>query len=265
MKSVYEFRDYRQFLRSWIEDKSKEIRGAQSRLANAAGVSSTLISRILSGEKQLSSEQATEIAEYVGLNDNETRYFILLVEIGRAGSHKLKKILNEEAKSISEKISVRISNSTKVSDEIKAVYYSSWIYAAIRNLLATPGPHDVNSIAERLGLPKKTVANAVEFLLQSNLCSKDSKGLHHLASKTHLDADSPFITNHHRNWRQKAIEKMEERNSSDLFFSSPMSLSKETVSELRKHLPNLISEVMKQVEPSPSEVTYCFNLDFFGY
>jgi uncharacterized protein (TIGR02147 family) len=265
MLSVYDYLNYRNFLKDWIQAESKKSKGIQTKLAAAAGVSSTLISRILSGSKNLTSEQANEMAEYFGFNDVETRYFILLVEIERAGTVKLKNRLLNEAKSVAKKVSVRIANSSQINEEIKSVFYSSWIYSGIRNLVATPGPHDVNSIANKLGLPKKTVANAVEFLVANNLCSSGKNGIQYASSKTHIDFDSPYINNHHRNWRHKGLHTMENKNSDHLFFSSPMSLSKETAEEIRLLLSRAIEDIMKKTGPSPSEVTYCLNLDWFEY
>jgi hypothetical protein len=83
--------------------------------------------------------------------------------------------------------------------------------------------------------------------------------------KTHLDAESPFINNHHINRRHKAIQTMEQRKSSNLFFTGPMSLSQDTAQEIRQMLPQLIETVMKKVEPSPSENVYCLNVDWFEY
>lgn len=265
MPSIYSFLDYREFLKKWIEQRALQTKGLQSKLATAAGVSSTLISRILSGDKHLSSEQALEMGEYMGLNDAEISYLILLVEIGRAGSTKLKSKLTHEAQLVAKKVSIRILNSSQVSEEIKSVFYSSWIYSGIRNWVATPGPHDVNSLSQAMGLPKKVVANAVDFLIKNGLMTKTSKSLQYASSKTHLDADSPYINHHHRNWRHKGIEKMESKNSEHLFFTSPMSLSKKTALEVRQVLTEAIAVIMKKTEPSPSEVTYCLNLDWFDY
>lgn len=265
MPSIYEFLDYRVFLKKWIEFKSQNLKGIQSKLAASAGVSTTLISRILSGEKNLSLEQAMEVAEYVGFNDTETGYFLLLVEIGKAGSEKLRRKLTADAAAIRQQVATRIQNTSQIDEETKSIYYSSWIYTGIRNLAATPGPHDVNSLAKRLELPNKVVANAVKFLVENKLCVQDEKGIQYASSRTHLGADSPYINHHHRNWRQKAVTQMEQRNPAHLFFTSPMSLSEETANELRQLFPKWIEEVMKKIEPSPSEKVYCLNLDWFEF
>lgn len=265
MKSIYDFQDYRLYLKSWILDKSAETKGLQGKLALAANISSTLMSRILSGEKHLSLEQAVEIADFLGLNESESEYFIILVEIGKAGSHKLKTKLLNQAQAIAKKVSVRISNTSGIDENIKSIYYSTWIYAGIRNLVATPGKHDVLSISQRLAIPKNIAANALDFLIQNGLCIQGPSGISYASKRTHLDAESVFINNHHGNWRYKSLQMMEQRKPSNLFFTSPMSLSRETAAEIRQMLPQLIETVMKKVEPSPSENVYCLNVDWFEY
>ncbi|MBC7753111.1 MAG: TIGR02147 family protein [Moraxellaceae bacterium] len=265
MKSIYDFQDYRLYLKSWILQRSTETKGLQGKLAHSAGISSTLMSRILSGEKHLSLEQAVEISDYLGLNELESDYFILLVEIGKAGSHKLRTKLLNKAHAVAKKVSVRILNTSGIDENIKSIYYSSWIYAGIRNLVATPGKHDVLSISQRLALPKNIIAQAVDFLLKNGLCVQGAIGISYASLRTHLDSDSVFINNHHGNWRYKALQIMEQKKSSNLFFTSPMSLSHNTATEIRQMLPQLIETVMKKVEPSPSEKVYALNVDWFEY
>lgn len=265
MHSIYDFKDYRVFLKNWIGEHSARTRGLQGKLAQAAQISSTLMSRILSGEKQLSLEQAAEIAEYIGLNESETEYFLILVEIGKAGSFKLKSKLISQADKLAQKVSVRISKTVGIDENIKAIYYSSWIYAGIRNLVATPGEHNVISVSQRLGLPKLVVANALEFLVSNGLCKVENNSITYSVQRTHLEADSPFINKHHFNWRGKALQSMEYKKDTNLFFTGPMSLSKEVSQEIRQMLPQFIEDIMKKVGPSSSELVYCLNIDWFEY
>jgi uncharacterized protein (TIGR02147 family) len=265
MQSIYDFQDYRLYLKNWISDKNIKSKGGQSKLAAKADISTTLISRILSGEKHLSLEQASEISDYLGHNVSETEYFFILVQIGKSGSAKLTLKLKKQADQISKKVSHRIQNTSTIDENIKSIYYSSWIYAGIRNLVATPGVHDVISISERLALPKHRVANAIDFLLKNGLCVNGLEGLTYASKKTHLDAESTFVNNHHINWRNKAIQIMDHKNDSNLFFTSPMSLSAETALEIRQMIPQMIEKIMKKVEPSSSQKIYCLNMDWFEF
>src|SRR4051794_16485735 len=88
--SIFEFLDYRRFLRRHIDHLPKKGRGEVSRIAQAAGVHPSLLSQVLTGDKNLSLEQAQIIAEYLDLTHQETEYFLLMVQHQRAGTAKLR-------------------------------------------------------------------------------------------------------------------------------------------------------------------------------
>lgn len=266
MLSLYDFDDYREYMKAWIEQNKRTQKGLQSKLAAAAGISSSLISFILKGDKHLSLEHAAEIADYMGLTENETDYFYLLVECGRAGSTKLRRQLQKRIETQRKQLSKRIPKNTDLSDEVKAIYYSSWTYSGLRNLTATPGPHDVQSLSRRLGLNPMITGGLVDFLLQNGLCRRDEAGgLTYGPQRTHIGADSPFVNKHHQNWRIKGLQTMEQRKDSNLFFTGPMSLSEEAAEEVRRLLPKMIEQVMAITGPSDSEKVCCLNMDWFEY
>lgn len=265
MISIYDFVDYREFLSVWIESHKDRLKGTRGKMAVAAGISSSMMSFILSGDKHLSLEQAAELAEFLGLAEKEVEYFYLLVEYGRAGSEKLRKQFKKRIEEQRKLLANRIAKNIGLSDEVKAVYYSSWAYSGIRNLTAIPGTHSVQSIAERLGLPVPVVGRMLEFLIQNDLCKVVDGKLTHGPQKTHVGADSPFVVKHHQNWRMRGFRAMEERRDSNMFFTSPMSLSAEAAREIHLHLPKVVEKVMGISGPSDSEVVYCFNLDWFAY
>lgn len=266
MISVYDFKNYREFLNTWIESKAQ--RGMKKKFSEAAGVSSTLISLILKGDKQLSLEQASDLADLLGLNERETEYFFLLVEYGRAGTHSLRQKLSKRIADLQEqakKLSRRVKKDVELKDEEKAIYYSSWIYTGIRNLSATGEFNEVNQIAQRLNVSSAVVVKALDFLIEHGLCKLENGKIDYGPAHLHVDSDSPFVMKHHQNWRLRGFQFMDQYNENNLYYTCPMSLSKEAVVAIRQLLPKVIEEVLKIVGPSASEEVYCFNMDWFKY
>lgn len=267
MDSIYSFTDYREFSRAWIEGQGTN-RGLRGRLAEAMGVSSTMLSLVMKGDKNLSMEQAAEAAEFFGLNERETDYFFLLVEYGKAGTHKLQVKLQRqirEAQSSAKKITNRVDKNIEITDEVKAIFYSSWIYSAIRILSAVEGFNDAPSIAKKLNLPLPIVVNAVDFLLEHNLCKKTQGRISYGAARTHVPSDSPFVAKHHQNWRLRGFQLMDQVNEDHLFYTKNMALSAAAAEEVRRLLPSFIEAIDRISGPSDSEKVYCFNLDWFEY
>ncbi len=268
MASIYEFTDYRDYLKNWIQGQSPQKKGLQGQLAKSLNISSTMISLILKGSKQLNLEQASDLSDFLGLTDRESEYFFLLVELGRSGSFKLEKKLRKRIKEhqdLAKKISRRAKNDIELNDEIKAIYYSSWIYTGLRNLTALPNKNEIQYFSQRLGLPQNVVARAIEFLVQNGLCQYQNSRLTYRQAHTHLDSDSPFVIKHHQNWRLKGFSVMDQFDQNHLFYTCPMSLSEKVAEEVRRLLPQVIEDILKKTNPSPSEKVYCLNLDWFEY
>jgi hypothetical protein len=68
---------------------------------------------------------------------------------------------------------------------------------------------------------------------------------------------------HHINWRQKAIERVQEKGESQLHYSCPMTLSAKDALKLREMVVKFLESVDAVIEPSPSEELHCLNVDWF--
>ena len=71
-------------------------RGSIKKMAAALKVHPSLISQVLNGIKDFTSEQANDLAIFFGLKERETEYFLCLVNIERAGNTRLKAFLQNK-------------------------------------------------------------------------------------------------------------------------------------------------------------------------
>lgn len=268
MTSVFEYINYREYLIAFIESLGARGYGYKGRIALALGVSSSLISQVLKSEKTLTPDQTSDLCDFLGFNDLESDYMHLLVDFDRAGNHRFREKLRRKITGLqkqSQLIGKRVPRHKELNDEQKAIYYSSWLYTGVRNLTALPEMTDVDRISRRLNLQPVVVNRVIRFLLENGLCREENGHLTYGPASTHVDKDSPFVNKHHQNWRFRAIETMERRSDSDLFFSSPMSISTNAALEIKKQIPEFIQAVMKIAGPSPSEAVACLNIDWFEY
>jgi uncharacterized protein (TIGR02147 family) len=268
MLSIFEFTNYREYIGAWIGSQGSAGYGVKGRIAEALGVSSSLISQMLKGEKTLTPDQTSDLSDFLGLNEIESDYLHMLVDFDRAASpryrEKLKKkigVLQQQSRQIGK----RVPRNKELTDEQKAIYYSSWLYTGIRNLTAVPDLSLTNAIAEHLHLEAGVVNRIIRFLIENELCKEENGRITYGPASTHVDRESPFVNKHHQNWRFQAIQHMERRRNEDIFFTSPMSLSRAACEEIRTLLPTIIQNVMKISGPSPSEVAACLNIDWFEY
>ncbi len=268
MTAIFDFTNYRQYLHDWIESQGARAYGLKGRMAEALGISSSLVSQILKGDKTLTPDQTSDLCDFLGLSDFEADYLHLLVESDRAGNVRYREKLSRKIANLqqqSQRIGKRVPRDKELNDEQKAIYYSSWLYTGIRNLTAVPGLDQADAIAAHLNLELSVVNRVLRFLLENGLCREEGGKISYGPASTHVDRESPFVNKHHQNWRFQAINLMERKRESDVYFTSPMSLSKGAAAEIKKLLPTFIQNVMKISGPSPSEITACLNMDWFEY
>lgn len=265
---IYEFKDYKDYLNNWISNQPKGGRGQLTKMAEALRVSTTLLSQVINGDKQFSMETAAELTEFLGLNEKESEYFLLLVEHKRAGAFKLSKILEkkiEREQQAAAQLKNRLAKDRELSETEKMQFYSSWMYSGIRLLSALPDMNTAKQISDKMNIPLSLANDIIQFLTDKNLCRIENNKLTYGTYSTHIGKDSPFVIKHHQNWRLKGFQSMELRRDEDLFFTQPMALSKEAAIKIRMMLPGLIEQIHAIGGPSESETVRCINIDWFEY
>jgi len=264
---IFDFEDYKVYVRARIEASPNRGRGELTRISHATGAHKTTLSQVFKGDKELSLEQALKLARYLELNGAETEYFVLLVDAARAGSEDLKKHFEKQLADRREahrKLINRVTRSRELSSEERSIYYSNWIYSAVRNLTAIEGMGTLPALARRLGLDLRYLEKIVVFLLATGLCVEKKGILSPGPQMTHLEAESPIVARHHGNWRIKAMEHHPVLNSDrELAYTAPMTLSVKDAARIQATLADVVAEVDRVVGPSPSEALYCLNLDWF--
>lgn len=266
MVRVFEFSNYREYLAKRLKEMPNKGYGQMSELSRFIGVHTTLVSQILKGHKDLTTDQAISACEFFGLNSIESEYFILLVNYDRAGHPAAKKFYKnkiQKLKEQSQNISERITVDAKLTEEQRAVFYSDWSYSAIRQSVALPNINTVEAIAKYLDVSIEKVNHHLDFLLQTGLCKLVGKKIIVGPSSTHVESSSPWVNVHHINWRNRAIHSLNSIATYDLHYTSPVTLSASDCELIKERLIQLIEDVRTTVDPSPSEKMYCLNLDWF--
>lgn len=264
--NLYDFSDYRSFLKAWIEWAKQDGRSNLSKLAQVAQVHGTFLSHVLKGNKSLSLEQASLIAEHISLSKLEEDYFLILIQIDKAGNQRLKNYWLAKKKEIEQeknKLKSRLEKHQELSAEDKAIFYSSWIYTAVWSATAIENGQSLQQLADRFQMPRNKIEEVVSFLVQAGFCS-EKKGIFTIADiHLHIPNESPLVVKHHTNWRMKAIQKMDTRSEEELFFTAPMSISLKDFDRIRERINVLIKEAVDIAKDSPAEEIVCLNIDFF--
>ena len=265
-KKVFDFDSYKDFVTSWISTQPRRGRGLQRKLAQHLRMHTTMISHILRGNQHFTDDQGLLVAEYLGLTELETEYFLTLLQLDRAATQKMKERIKKRLLYLRDQgqdIKNRISSHHQLAPEDSARFYSNWFFSALRLLTDIPEYQDRAKLVEALELPRNIANDAINFLLDRGLIRDDRGRIVIGPSRTHLPSDSPYVWTMHKNWRMKAIERHARHSRSELFYSAPMSISKHDITKIRELLIQLTSEVTKIAGQSKPEKLVALNFDWF--
>lgn len=266
---IFQFEDYKEYVNDWINARPKKGRGEFLKIATKLNIHPTLVSHIFRGNKDLTLEQATLLSDYLHLNNLETDYFLLMVQIARAGSYQLKNILQRQINQIrSEALELvnQIPKKRHLSEEEKAIFYSSWPFTAISVLTSIEKYQTAEEIHKYFDqLPPKVINTVLDFLVSKGLCVFDGKKYGIGQTITHLEANSPFIGRHHTNWRLKTIERHNhphKLSEHEISYTAPLTISEKDAKKIREEIVNLIKKVVDTVKDTDPEKLLCLNIDW---
>lgn len=264
---IFEFSEYRDFLKQYFKSLPKRGFGEAKKIANYLGVSSTYVSQILAGSKILTLEQATALGAYLGLSEIEADYFFYLVQNERAGTQELKKYCRRKLDDLRKKslsLVARIEPNRKLNDQEKSVFYSSPLFSGVHVYCSTGKKgRTLDEISVRFELSRAKATEITRFLVEVGLCSENENHFFTTSQGTHLEQGSPHLLKHHANWRLRAIQSAENLAEDELMYTVNVSLSDKDFHYLREEMVDFIKKFLARIHPSPAEEIACLNIDWF--
>lgn len=267
---IYHYIDYKKVILSWIDHPTNKGSGARKSLAEALSCQTPFISHVLNGDYRFSPEQALACANWMGMNEKETQYFTLLVQWARAGTAGLKAYVNKQIQQLRQDetlLKKKVLSDDSLSAENQSLYYSAWYYCAIHMALLNKDMQSINSLEKHFSLPKKKIVSIIDFFIKIGLVEEKNGRLTVVRPSLHLENNSPLLTQHHFNWRLKALETLQEKSgdpdSTHLNYSGAISLAAEDYDWIKQKLSALLKEIANRVKDSKDEKVICLNFDCF--
>lgn len=265
--NIFDFEDYRAYLRAVLEADRTVRRGAQARLAEALGCQSAYLSMVLAGKSMLSAEQAAAAAHHFTLTEQEAHYLMLMVLRDRAGTEKLRRYYDAQiagVKADRQVLARRLKGTTALAPEHMATFYGAWYFRAIHIALTVPALQTMETLEAYLGLPRETVVRALEFLVEAGLATRE--GVRYVVgpTRTHLEQSSPFATTSHAQARIRTLTALSLPRPENFHYSSVVSAAPQDMPKLREIMMRAIEEMRAIVRDSPEEGVFCYGMDLFS-
>jgi len=172
---VYQYLDYRRFLRDAHEVRKKSAGKYSFRyFAEKAGVGSpSYLKAVMDGKRNLTPDTARGFARALGLNKQQTRYFVALVAMNQAKTTRDRTFYFEELSSIPK------FRETRQLERNQYEYYTRWYCVVIRELAARDDfREDPQWIAGQVrpAITPRQAEEALGLLQALNLLKRDEAG-----------------------------------------------------------------------------------------
>jgi uncharacterized protein (TIGR02147 family) len=175
MNSLFEYTDYRKFLRDYYGSKKGEKKGFSLKvLADRAGFKARdYVLRVMNGSRNLSQSGAFMLSRALRLSEKETDYFTNLISFNQANMPQEKDFFFRKMAEVGK------YNRLQKLRQDQVVYLSEWYYSALRSLLPVIDFKDnYVELAKFLDPPLTPthVRKAVELLVHLGLLIKEKTG-----------------------------------------------------------------------------------------
>ncbi len=191
-KKIFEYLDYREFLKDYYQQKKNANPSFSLRVfSDKIGFKAKdFISRIMNGEKNLSIQSIPKVAKGLKLGKHETSFFMSLVKFNQARSMDERNTAFEEMQEVLKVI--RFAEKQYLLGHCQYLIFSHWRHLTIRSLIGMFGFNgDYKTLAKQVS-PKITVTEAkesVQLLEESMLIKKDTEGNYKLTDSAITTGD----------------------------------------------------------------------------
>lgn len=265
MKPVFEYLDYRQYLKDFYEERKAAQSFFSYRLfGGKVGVDPSYLAKVLLKVRHLADESIAAVAAYCGLKGREAEYFEALVHFIKAKSHQKSRLHFERLLSLK-----GIQAQKLLAPQYD--YYRKWHHSAVRSVLEYHVfAGDYKDLAARLSPPisVKEARESIALLERLGLVKADGEGRYRLTEAAITSGPQ---------WQSLAIEAFQEetlRLSRESLKRHPkehrdvstvtMNINAGDYAELRERIREFRSAVIKYVNGATGpDRTYQLNIQFF--
>jgi uncharacterized protein (TIGR02147 family) len=199
MKSIFEYLEYRDFLKDHYEyNKQKYPFFSYRYISRKTGLDASFYVKVIQKQLHITQRAIKPLADFLKLSKKETEYFECLFKFNRAKNIETSKIYFEKLLEMREP-------KIHTLDSAKYEFFNKWYYIAIKELLNYyKFKGDYKELATKLNpaISVSEAKHAIELLEKLDLIKRDEKGYYRLTEQ--------FITTG-ESWNSIAIENFQKQ------------------------------------------------------
>jgi uncharacterized protein (TIGR02147 family) len=267
MKSVFEYIDYRRFLKDFYDDSKKTRKYFSYRFfALRAGINAPiLLKMVIDGKRNLSRKTIDKFIKGVGLKEKEAVFFRNLVHFNQAKSSLEKQEYYRAIKAMSDQVPQHLMEDDHFD------YYDKWYVSALREGICQ---HDYNDDWELVAksvhpeLSPDDARKAVAWLCARGLLKKRKNGGYeqtHKAITTRPEVKSMVIRNFNRTMIRLAERSLDDFPVEERYASGiTVGLTREAYDMIASEIEGFRDRVVKLVDSIDNcDGVYQVNIQMF--
>ncbi len=158
MKTIFEYLEYREFLKDLIVDRRARDISVRALSQRAGFKSPNYLQLIAEGKRNLSPASLAKLADYLKFKGAEREFFENLVLMNQAASAEQQRYYSERLMASRRFIALRHLEHDQYE------YFTKWYYAAVRELVLLPGFKDDAEWIARTLVPNVTIRQAADAM-----------------------------------------------------------------------------------------------------
>lgn len=272
MKSVFEYTNYRLFLKDFYEERKAESGFTYRDFSELTGMnSSSWLLHLIKGAKNLSPATAQRIAKALRMGKAEAEYFELMVPFTQAKTSEAKDRIYQRMLGLKRKLKI-----AKVGEE-QYDYYTKWYHPVVRSLVtkvdfgtAAGGDADYAKLARCLVPPIKPAEarKSVKLLEKLDFIVRGADGgwqHKNAAVSTGDELASLNVTNYHKQVSRLAEAAYDRTTREERDISAlTLGISEEAFGAIKARIQAFRKEIMELALASKeADRVYQLNFQFF--
>lgn len=268
MKSIFKYKDYREYLRDYYNENKKSSYGFSVRFfAKKAGLNSgNYLKLVMDGKRNLTHKNVKNFARGLDLNDREGLYFENLVFMTQSKDAEERKFYEKNLEVLKDE-----GYGTALTKEQYEVC-SRWFYLVIKEmLLLNDFKEDPSWISYKLNreISKKEASEAIDLLLKLGLIEREPKSRKLVPTSTSVVSKSVVASEalkiFYREMIKKGLECVDKQNKDERFLNSlTIAVNTKDLPKIFEKITNFRNELDEYIMRAKEyDSVYQLNVQFF--
>lgn len=244
---VFAYRDYRRFLKDYIEWRIAERNLSYRYFARKAGIASpNFLQQVVSGQRGLTAESALKVATGLQLKGIEKKFFVELVRLARVRDNREQGVVLDSL--------AKLAHTGQTQTMTSSGFHSSWLHGIVWELASIPNFEltDAN-LQLRLGhlAPLSELKRSREFLITAGFLTPTDRADVYNQASVRMESRNDFIDldlrRKHQRYLEHAISSLEMEPGERENQGFTIAVSREKMALIKKRVRDFMGELVTEL------------------